>query len=210
MTEHERLVNVFQQIHSKQLWGRGESVSGGGSSLVQTARLIRTLPNLFSEFEVRTILDIPCGDWNWMKEVDLSGVDYLGADVVDEIVENNRRYERTGIRFARMNLLDDPLPRVDLILTRDCLVHLTYAEISAAFRNMVSSGSRLLLTTTFPGRSPNRDVPTGRWRPLNLETAPFHLPPPTRYVFEWCTQGQGRYADKSLGLWSIESLAVLK
>jgi hypothetical protein len=36
------------------------------------------------------LLDIPCGDFNWMKLLNL-GVDYIGADIVGELIAENRR-----------------------------------------------------------------------------------------------------------------------
>jgi hypothetical protein len=202
----EDVTQVFAGIYQTRGWGPGESVSGRGASVEQTRRLVRELQDLLAQLEIRSLLDIPCGDWNWMKLVNLAGIDYIGADIVEELIAANRQHERSGVRFARMDLLSDPLPQVDAIFTRDCLVHLSFEQIGAALRNIVQSGSRWLLTTTFPGRSENRDIPTGRWRPLNLELAPFHLPPPERYLFEACTEANGRWADKSLGLWRIESL----
>ncbi len=202
------VTEVFEGIYQKRGWGPGESVSGRGASVEQTRRLVRELQELLAEFEIRSLLDIPCGDWNWMKLVNLAGIDYIGADIVEELCAANRQHERPGVRFARMDLLTDPLPQVDAIFTRDCLVHLSFEQIGAALRNIVQSGSRWLLTTTFPGRSENRDIPTGRWRPLNLELAPFHFPPPEHYLFEACTEANGRWADKTLGLWRIESLVL--
>jgi hypothetical protein len=66
--------------------------------------------------------------------------------------------------------------------------------------------SSWLSTTTFPGRSENRDIPTGRCRPLNRELAPFHLLPPQRSLFEACTANNCHRAAKSLGLGRIASL----
>jgi len=61
--------SVFSQIHRNNLWGEQESVSGNGSSLAATANLRQELPPLLAGLNVTSLLDAPCGDFNWMKEV---------------------------------------------------------------------------------------------------------------------------------------------
>src|SRR5437870_2680824 len=68
-----------------------ESVSGPGSELHRTTIVARELPRIFREFRVSTILDIPCGDCNWMSHVELKSLIYIGADIVHELVEQNGR-----------------------------------------------------------------------------------------------------------------------
>lgn len=105
-----------------------------------------------------------------------------------------------------MDLIGDKLPKVDLVLCRDCLVHFSFDDVFAALRNIVSSGSTYLLTTTFPEREANDDIRTGSWRPLNLERAPFHMPAPLRILNEGCTENGGIYHDKSLAFWRIAEI----
>jgi hypothetical protein len=204
LASHER---IFTNIYRKNRFGGEVSVSGPGSDLVQTRTIIRELPTLLREFEVSAILDIPCGDCLWIGNADLRGVSYIGADVVKELVEQNgKRFAHKNMRFLRLNLVRDRLPQTDLILCRDCLVHLCFRDIFRALTNVCRSGSPYLLTTTFVSRKENYDISTGQWRPLNLETAPFCLPRPLRTINEECTEGDGMYNDKSLGLWRVEDI----
>jgi hypothetical protein len=198
---------VFSDIYHGNKFGGRLSVSGRGSELEQTRVLIEQLPVLMREWRIGSLLDIPCGDFFWMRHVDLTGIDYVGADIVKEIVESNRQHQRTGVRFERVNLISDRLPKADMVLCRDCLVHLSFADAERSLRNICASGARLLLTTTFPDRTRNRDIDTGGWRTLNLEMPPFSFPPPLRLLNEQCTEWQGAYADKSLGLWRIPDVA---
>ena len=94
----------------------------------------------------------------------------------------------------------------DLLLCRDCLVHLSFADIARAIANIRAATVTYLLTTTFPAQRANEDIRTGDWRPLNLEAAPFGWPAPLEYLVEKCTEGNGLFADKSLGLWRVDSL----
>jgi len=195
---------VFAEIYWTNAWNGSDSVSGTGSDLVQTRIIAREIPALCASLGVRTLLDVPCGDFHWMSRIDLSGVDYTGADVVEHIViQNQRRHSRTNVRFRRLNLIEDRLPGVDLILCRDCLVHLPFADVFTALGQICESRSEYLLTTTFPARTENDDIEMGDWRPLNLERPPFVLPPPLCVINEGCTEGDGFFDDKSLGLWRV-------
>lgn len=202
--------HVFTNIYRNNSWNGIDSSSGTGSDFHQTRIIARTLPTLVSALRIETILDLPCGDFHWMSRVDLSGVDYVGADIVRELIRKNRQqHGRAGVSFRRLNLLTDSLPFVDLILCRDCLVHLPFADVFVALINICRSGAEYLLTTTFPDRTENRDIEAGDWRPLNLQRAPFRLPSPLRVINEGCTEGGGYFHDKSLGLWRVADIAAL-
>ncbi len=198
--------DVFGTIYRHNKWGGKQSMSGKGSDLDQTAHLIESLPILLRQYEVGSILDIPCGDFNWMQHVDLSGVHYIGADIVPEIIANNQKYEKDGIDFQVLNLTEDPLPTVDLIHVRDCLVHLSFEHALAAIQNIKKSGSKWLLTTTFPNEIENEDIVTGQWRRLNLEKSPFDFPSQSAMLNEQYFEDNHDHNDKSLGLWRIADL----
>lgn len=197
----------FARIYQTNLWFDAESRSGAGSSLDSTAQLRASLPPLLRSLNARSLLDVPCGDFNWMSHVDLSGIDYIGGDIVEPMVEANRgRYESPARKFMRVDLTSGPLPAADVILCRDCLVHFSYANIIAAFRTMRASGAKYLLTTTFLNRQVNKDIVDGDWRPLNLEKSPFELPAPHSVILEECTEEGGAYVDKALAIWRVSDL----
>jgi SAM-dependent methyltransferase len=200
---------VFTRRYRQGGWQGDESVSGLGSGEEQTRAIRSALPRLLQETGARSLLDIPCGDFNWMEDVELGVERYIGADIVDDLVaENRRRFADDRHEFVKIDVVRDRLPEVDVVFCRDCLVHLSSSDVLEALRNIKSSGSRHLLTTTFTGRAENEEILTGEWRPINLEKAPFCLPAPLTLVDEGCTEYGGRYADKSLGLWRIADLPV--
>ena len=201
---------VFTEIYQENRWRSNESVSGPGSETEQTRAVVEKMPPLLREFGVKSMLDIPCGDFNWLKNAALAGIDYSGADIVDEIVDKNRRnFQRDEVSFQKLNLLSDELPPVDLIFCRDCLVHFSFDDIRRALQNVCRSGATYLLTTTFTGHSDNEDILTGQWREINLELKPFSLPKPIALINEECTESEGKYADKSLGLWRIDEISKI-
>jgi hypothetical protein len=195
---------VFGDLYRHNGWGDAESVSGPGSNLEQTVTVRRVLPEVLRRVDARTLLDVPCGDWHWMREVDLGDVAYIGGDIVPEIVaQDNALYGDRGT-FRVLDLAVDSLPDADVLLCRDCLVHLPFRTIQQCLDNVKKSGVTYLLTTTFVNTEANEDIPIGEWRPLNLQRAPFNFPPPldVQREHEAPDDGQG----KSLALWRVSDL----
>ena len=102
--------------------------------------------------------------------------------------------------------MEDKLPAVDLILCRDVFIHFPFKEIRKALANIVASGSKYLLTTTYVDRDNNTDIFFGEFRPVNLERSPVRLPSPIILIDEKSTNEL--YADKHLGLWKVTDLEI--
>ncbi len=198
--------DIFRRIYENNTWAETKTRSGPGSTQAQTATLVDQLPRLFDEWNVKTVLDIPCGDFHWMRDVIDETLDYIGADIVEELIANNSACVKPNVRFITLDLIRDRLPRVDAIFCRDCLVHFSNQDVWRTLSNVLSSSASILLTTTFPAHNANFDIPTGKWRPINLTASPFFLPPPAETIRENCTEGDGRFIDKSIGLWRLEDL----
>ena len=197
----------FRHIYQRNHWAGDSSVSGSGSDLSQTEKIRQKLPEIIKTYQIKTMLDIPCGDFGWMKYVDLSGVHYTGADIVADLIEqNNRNYADESKSFKKLNVLKDPLPAADLIFCRDCFVHFSNEDIFIALEKIKVSSAGYLMTTTFTECEENVDIVTGDWRIINLQIPPFSLPEHVLILNEGCTEGDGTYADKSLGLWKISDL----
>jgi len=199
---------TFTAIYERNGWGDEESVSGPGSTLARAADYLNDLLAMLDAFGVRSLVDAPCGDFNWMRRVVAARpLEYTGVDIVQELIAGRARADAgPGRHFLCLDMTRGELPRADLILCRDGLVHLSFADARAALRNFKRSGSRLLLATTFVDRTRNRDVRTGGWRPLNLQAAPFHLPSPIALIDEQCRHSGGLYRDKHLGLWALDAI----
>lgn len=200
--------DVFTKIYDDNWWNNQESVSWSGSTNEQTKKIIKELPNLFSEFKIYSMLDLPCWDFNRMYYVPFRDVEYIGADIVDDLIKKNRD-KYPSKKFIVLDLATSILPRVDLIFVRDCLVHLCLADVIKALRNICESGSKYLLVTTFPEHKEYIEIPTGSWRTLNFQQPPFNFPKPIAIINEWCTEANGMYTDKSLWLWEISTIYEL-
>lgn len=192
---------IFSRLYRDNAWGDPESVSGRSSTLSATEALRRELPELLRRLGAESLLDAPCGDFNWMRHVDLGGIAYTGADVVPELVEANRRLHGGPQKsFLHLDVTKNDLPKTDVILCRDLFIHLSFAHAHAAIANFKRSGSQYLLVTTHLSVRGNRDASTGGWRWLNLRLAPFHFPAPLESITENLESG------KCLALWRLGEL----
>ncbi|MFS8137093.1 MAG: glycosyltransferase, partial [Thermomonas sp.] len=161
------LKDKFSEVYEKNIFAGGKSRSGEGSDLVQTAVIRREIPRLIRELGVKSFLDAPCGDWYWMRHVELPVDHYIGVDIVEALVQKNQHeFGNERIAFQCLNLAESELPKVDMIFSRDCLVHLSFADALKIIANFKRSGAKYLLTTTFTGRDINEDLGPGFWRPL--------------------------------------------
>lgn len=197
----------FTKIFNNNLFNGKESISGEGSSLEQTKEIRKELPKLFKELNIKRLLDAPCGDWNWMKELDLSNIHYIGMDIVDKIINMNIiKYAKSNIKFISCNIIEEQLPKADIIFCRDCLVHLSYDNIFKAINNFKKSESTYLLTTTFPHyEKENVDLfKTDIWRAINLEKYPFNFPAPLLYIID--IKSGSPFNNKTLGLWELTEI----
>ncbi len=200
---------IFTEIEKENVWHEEESVSGFGSALAQVKTVIEELPKVIKELDIKAIFDIPCGDFNWFKEIDLSNNIYLGGDIVENIVHrNNQKYKSDTINFVQFNMLEDIQESMDLVFCRDCLVHFSIMDIWNALSNIQKSNSRYLMTTTFTQEEKNNDIVTGGWRPLNFMKQSFNFPEPILIINENCTEKDGIFSDKSLGVWEIKNLVL--
>ena len=203
------ITHKFSAIYNTNKWGSQESCSGYGSTLTQTQNIRENLPRLIKKYEIKSVLDIPCGDFNWLSTIDLDLEDYIGADIVSELIcANQEKFQSNNCCFELLDVTSSKLPQVDLILCRDCLVHFSYNDIRSAIGNFKKSGAKCLLTTTFIDRHFNRNIITGGWRPLNLEKSPFNFPKPLTIILEGCTEANKQFYDKALALWKLADISI--
>jgi hypothetical protein len=192
MTPLER---VFAEFYEKNIWRDPETRSGKGSRKDSSAvrDTLAALREIVAHYDVRSLADIPCGDFNWIGEFLLnSGVRYVGYDIVAKLVADNRE-KHPGIEFRQLNIVEEVPENADLILCKDLLNHLTYEEVRNALENMRRSGARYLLASSNFGYK-NRQLVARRWfkssRHLDITAAPLNYPAPIWRI-------------GYLGLWSL-------
>jgi len=200
---------IFNKIYEGNEWGDSESKSGRGSNLAATATVRKELYHLLQKYDIKSILDIPCGDFNWMREMDLKGIEYTGADAVKALIESNTSFF-PEFKFVVRDITKDPLPCVDLILCRDLFGHLSNENVNKALDNIHKSGSKYLLSTSLTSWDFCADLSgNGGWRCINLLIPPFKLRP-IYLIHEDCQEGYPFYNDKCLILFDISKMWLEK
>lgn len=194
----------FASIYRDRVWTLGRDdvpLSGTGSSLDATQELRAALPTVIRNYDVTKLVDVGCGDFTWMSQIEL-GCDYLGLDIVPSVIEHNRTNHAAPDReFKVHDIVAEAAPSGDLVLCREVLFHLSFDDGLAALRNMAAKGSRYLLLTTDRITDFNADIETGDFRLLNLERRPYRLPEPELRIAD-DRISEGRF----IGLWSAQSV----
>jgi SAM-dependent methyltransferase len=205
---HGSLAERFASIYETGVWLNGRatgSPSGLGSEMHATEAIRKGLPELLRAIQTGDLLDLGCGDFNWMKEVEYP-CRYIGADIVPDLIKLNNALHSTEARtFTVLDATVDPLPRVDTVLCREVLFHLSFRDISRLVENVRRSGASFLIATTDKSIKLNADIPSGDFRNLNLTRTPFSFPEPA-YAIPDDSVAQHR----SLAAWKISTLPYVQ
>ena len=171
--EFGRLSNdaIFSRVYSEGLWGRGgageEPYSGSGSHddaivapyVSAVTEFLKTFPNK------PDVADLGCGDFNVGTRLRPFAGRYIACDVVPVLIERNKhRFVDLDVSFGLLDMVRDPLPKVDVICIRQVLQHLSNAHIAAVLAKIPHSCRYFILTEHVPAQKDfpaNRDKPTG-------------------------------------------------
>jgi len=179
----------FTKIYNDNYWLDKESRSGTGSSLSSTENIRNHLPKIFDKFKIKKVFDAPCGDFNWIHHViKQNDVDYLGSDIVEDLINSNKKkFENDRIKFKKLDIRMDKIPKSDLMICRDCLFHFSYEDINLFLKNFLSSDIKYILLTINPTEEENfknKDIITGDFRLTNFFLEPFNFKKNYIYSFE--------------------------
>jgi hypothetical protein len=201
----------FRSIWKRNYWGNSESISGPGSTLFQAANLIEHFPHFINDFKIKSIIDAPCGDFNWMK-VAISGnpeVKYIGGDLVPEIIDSLKsKYATQNTEFRIFDITKDEFPKVDVWLARAIFYHFSNRDIYLALENFIKSQIPYILTTNCVTEldHKNIDIKTGAWRSLNLKLPPFNFPDSQLWEID---DSRDPHPKMKLTLWTRSQIEIL-
>lgn len=189
---------IFRIVFERNYWLSDESRSGLGSTVAFTSCLRRELAAWLRGADISSFVDLPCGDFNWMRHVDFpAGTTYFGLDIVEEIVAGNQAaYGSEKWRFEVGDILAPGLPAADAYFCRDLLIHFPNEAVDRAIANVRATGARYLLATTYPAVRRNRDTRFPDSRRQNLALL---LGEPEALLPDF---GEG-VRDKYIGVWRL-------
>jgi len=214
--------DIFSNIYDNHGFGSLESRSGPGSTLDETKKLRESIKKIIKDKNIKSVVDIPCGDFNWMKEIVFNFESYIGGDIVKKAIEeNNERYSNSRIKFIEFDIVNDEIPNGDLLIVRDIIGHFPIDDGIKILKNILNSKCKYLLSTTwakkigndwFPCEKndvhrENEGVDYGRFYPVNLMSNPFNLPNAEIYLEEDVMVDNFENGNrKTLALWDLDKI----
>ena len=194
----------FAKIYETGVWLNDRTtgaLSGLGSELERTQSIREQLPKLLAEYSVESILDIGCGDWTWMRHVDMPCT-YIGVDIVGSVISSNAKLFGNSRRsFRVLDAVEEALPDCDAILCREVIFHLSFSDSRRLIKNILKSQARYLFTTNDTDVDCNVDIRSGDFRFLNLRKKPYNFPEPVT-----CIPEDGVSKHRQLGVWRLDML----
>ena len=154
-----------------------ETYSGPGSLLRNNDNLIKQLPTFLNNYNIKSITDVPCGDFNYMRKINLDGITYNGYDISEKAIERCLQYQTDTIHFTVFDATIEPLPYSDLIICKDLLLHLGFHHIQQILTNVINSKCKYFAVSRYDnGNVINIDKESGlSARVLEITKAPFNF-----------------------------------
>lgn len=171
LAELPPLDDPFRHIYEQDAWRAG---SGTGSRPENNVDYIGFLSRFMFLNQVRTVVDLGCGDWQFSRFIDWSSVYYTGIDVVPSVINQNS--EQFGRRNVAFRCIYDPneIPEADLLICKDMFQHLPNAAVQQYLDTLRPRFKWLLITNDdYPQEHLNADIEPGHWRALRLGLPPF-------------------------------------
>ena len=205
----------FDLIYESNFWSSKESVSGLGSQYDNTINIKNGIKKVISNYKIKTILDAPCGDFNWINDILTGDLKYLGVDIVEKLIQKNKdSYLNENIDFITLDITRDKLPKADLMICRDCLIHLSFESIKKFLKNLSNSDIKHILLTTYELKDKekkiiNFDIPDGEYREIDLSEPPFLLTNPLEKISDKDELNKQSAFNCYLNLYTKEQIDIL-
>ena len=209
---------VFTKVYEELGWSKHqmESVSGTGSTLENTEILRSELPKVCKKYNINNIVDIACGDFNWMKEIVSEFKYYRGVDIVKDLIKANKekykKFENVDFIVADVITEFDKCVKgkdIDAVILKDVLVHFPDKHIIKVLDSLHKSSIKYVFITHFDSLKINCDIKEfNGWRPQNFTLSPWGMDKPLESIasptekYKW---GENIHnSDKTLSLWQIK------
>jgi SAM-dependent methyltransferase len=157
------LRDAFATIYREGYWNSGQLTpfdSGTGSASANATIYCELIRCFISEHQVQAVVDLGCGDFRVGKEIAACGVNYVGVDIVPELIAHLRNdFEDQRVKFECIDATVDFLPHGDLVLVRQVLQHLTNRQIQLVVERFSQFKYAIVTESIALGKDviPNRD-----------------------------------------------------
>ena len=154
-----------------------ETYSGPGSLIKNTNNLIQNLPLIFKKYNIKSIIDVPCGDFNYMKEINLDNIEYNGYDISKKAIEICLKYQKDNIKFNILDATIEQLKYSDLIICKDLFLHLSFKDTEKILQNIINTKCKYFAVSRYDnGNVINIDKNSGLGaRAIEITGEPFNF-----------------------------------
>jgi SAM-dependent methyltransferase len=175
-------MGVFDDIYKGNGWGFGS----GHGSLPRVTKGYRAYIELFlRENDIKTVVDLGCGDWQFSRLINWGDVQYTGLDIVPSVVEEDqKKFGKANINFKLIKAGQTDLPKADLIIVKDVLQHMSTAAVQEFVKKALPRYKFALITNcSEPANDLNIEIEEGGFRPLDLRAKPYNVKGAAVYAF---------------------------
>lgn len=180
---------AFTKIYDGSHWG-SEHKNGPGSTFDATYIIRQTLHQIINKYQIKSIVDAPCGLYSWIDSIISSQTEYIGLDIVKKQIDDNLRLPVGGknLKFIQCDLANsypEEAKNKDLIFCKHFTQHLTEMTTKKVLNNFKKSGCKYLLISNYNIDYNNEDIQwksegcprldEGACRPQNLLMHPYNL-----------------------------------
>jgi SAM-dependent methyltransferase len=190
--QNRPIKDVFDEIYQRSEWGAatpGAFYSGTGSTEQAASVYAQTIRTFIQDRHITRVLDLGCGDFSVGRQFQMEGVQYIGVDIVESVIQRiQQQYGTSSTSFQCLDVLMDDLPDADLCLIRQVIQHLSNAEIMTVVERIIRSKKYpyVIVTEHYPAPGvkarPNVDKPHGPdtrivdGSAVYLDRPPFNVP----------------------------------
>lgn len=167
----------FDKIYNNGLWNdniKTIPLSGPGSSLTNTLKYRELLDNITDELNIKSIVDVGCGDLTWMPYTNTFKMcKYTGIDIVKSLIESHS-ITHIDKSFLCMDAVVEDVPCGDLVILRDILFHLSHEDVINLLNNIKGKFKYYMITSS--NNTVNNDMFNKyHFHELNVRIHPFNL-----------------------------------
>ncbi len=165
------ITHSFSEIYRENRWAAG---SGTGSKPENAVEYIAFISRFLRQNGVQSVVDFGCGDWQFSRFIDWSGIHYTGIDLVQTVIgRNTKEFSAQNITFKCTSDIAK-IPNADLLISKDVFQHLPNEAVLHYLSIFKQKFKWLLITNDdYPEGNLNGVIEPGQWRALRLDLAPF-------------------------------------
>lgn len=171
---------IFTEIYNKKAWGShidGRGSSGPGSRVDIVEPYIQFLQNFLQLNDIKSVVDIGCGDWQFAKHIKWDGIDYTGIDIVESVVSYNQdNYSSENVHFMQADFTQGVEKKADVYIIKDVLQHVDNKSLEKFLSDaVVNKKARfIILVNCFADAEDHQDnIQIGQTRPLDARLFPL-------------------------------------